>query len=110
MVNGLTQKGTTQIGITQIGVTRKGITQIGITQIGITRKGIMQLGITRKAITQIVNMNSPQMLSQDILSGRRMLRPLEHHLLRVLTKKYEESCCSNFAHAQFLHMATDYFA
>ena len=37
----------------------------------------------------IVNMNSPQILSQDILSGRRMFRPLAHHLLRVLTKTYE---------------------
>ena len=57
----------------------------------------------------IVITNSPQILSQDILRGR-MFRPLKHHLLRVLTKTYEGSCCSTFAHAQFLHMATDYFA
>ena len=58
----------------------------------------------------IVNMNSPQILSQDILSGRRMLRPLEHHLLRVLNKTNKGSCCLTFAHAQFFPMATDNFA
>ena len=58
----------------------------------------------------IVNMNSPQILSQDILSGRRMFCPLKNHLLRVLTKTYEGSCCSTFVHAQFLLMATDYFS
>ena len=57
-----------------------------------------------------VDMNSPQILSQGILSGRSMFRPLEHHLLRVLTKTYGGSCCSTFAHAQFLPRATDYFA
>ena len=40
------------------------------------------------------------MLCQDILSGRRRYRALEHHLLRALTKRYEGFCCSIFAHAQ----------
>ena len=47
----------------------------------------------------IVIMNSPQIMSQDILSGRRMFRPLEHNLLKVLTKTYEGYCCSTLAHA-----------
>ena len=39
-------------------------------------------------------MNS-QILSQDILIGRRY-QPLEHHLFRALTKRYEGSCCYDF--------------
>ena len=39
-------------------------------------------------------MNS-QILSQDILIGRRY-QPLEHHLLRAVTKGYEGSCCYDF--------------
>ena len=92
------QKGIVVKGITQICITLKGISQIDvtrkcITQIGITRKGTTQIDITQRD-RGVGSMNS-QMLSQDILIGRRY-QPLEHHLLRALTKRYEGSCCFDF--------------
>ena len=112
-------------GITRKGITQKAVTQIENRLIVYSADKYFQLLKGRRLIVQvesthnhfrnhflpdvIVDMNSPQILSQDILSGR-MFCPLKHYLLRVLTKTYKGSCCSTFAHAQFLPMATDNFA
>ena len=85
--------GITQIVKMQKGIVVKGIVVKGIMQIGLTQKGITQIEITQRD-GGVGNMNS-QILSQDILIGRRY-QPLEHHLLRALTKRYKGSCCFDF--------------